>query len=167
MQGFARWIAAVALATGLAAGPAAWAQTAAATAGPFGSAQVADLEQADAALFVIEEYLDGDNSLEEISRHYADVVSYYDLGPQSLETVLTDKAAYLRRWPRRVFAADLGTLVVANIDEDIHAVTLEVDFEVTNARSSVAGRSLIEIVVRKTEGGHRIIAEGGQVLSRR
>lgn len=127
-----------------------------------------DLGQADAAMFVIEAYLNGENTLEDISSQYAQVVSYYDLGAQSIDTVLNDKAAYVRRWPQRAFFPDLNTLAVTVIEPDnIYSVAVEVDFDVSNDRASVAGRSLIEIVVRRAGEGFEIIGEGGRVISRR
>ena len=122
---------------------------------------------AEAAIFVIESYLREDNDLNAVAAQYADVVAYYDLGPQSIETVLADKAAYLRRWPSRRFAPDLGTLEVTEVDDGALQVSIEVDFDVANDTNEVSGRSLIEITVARASDGFKIVAESGRVLDRR
>lgn len=129
--------------------------------------RVTNAEHARAAIFVLENYLSEDNDLSAVAAQYADTVYYYDLGPQSIESVLADKSAYLQRWPVRRFGPDLETLTVLEVAEGELRVSVEVAFDVANSTRQISGRSLIEITVARFAAGFKIVAENGRVLSRR
>lgn len=134
--------------------------------GSVGYAKVADDEQARAALFVLDEFLDTGSKLEEVSRRYAQIVSYYDRGRLSRDAVMRDKAAYMRRWPVRRVRPDLRTLVVTTSGDGVFEVAVEIDFEVTNDHAQIAGRSIVDVVVRYRGDSFEVIGEGGHVISR-
>ena len=123
--------------------------------------------QAEAAIFVLENYLREDNDLNALAAQYADTVVYYDLGAQPIQEIIEDKENYVRRWPVRRFTADLDTLRVIDVDEGAMRVEVQVDFDVANSDRAVSGRSLIQITVARRGAGLRIVGESGRVLSRR
>lgn len=127
--------------------------------------------EAEAALFVLDKFLNEANRLPDVTGFYGESVFYFDQGVQTREEVLADKRAYFDRWPSRKFGPDLSTLQTRVIEspdgrKDVE-VRLEVDFEVEGREQSASGRSVVVVVVAKREGGFMILSEGGRVISRR
>lgn len=137
---------------------------------PAASAMLATELEADAALFVIERFLDGGNTVQDVAPLYADTVRYFDRGVETRDSVLRDKAAYFERWPERRFEPDLSTLSTREIGgpdgrRDVE-VAMEVDFDVAGGDRSASGRSRLEMVLAPIGDGFIILAERGRVVSR-
>lgn len=127
--------------------------------------------QADAALFVLDRFLNENNELNDVRAFYGESVFYFDQGVQSRQEVLEDKRAYFERWPSRSFNPDLTTLRAKEISgpdgrTDVE-VEVEVEFEVSGPERSASGRSVVMLVVARRGGQFIILSEGGRVISRR
>ncbi|MEL6980485.1 MAG: hypothetical protein AAGM38_17690 [Pseudomonadota bacterium] len=127
--------------------------------------------EADAAFFVIEEFLDGGNTLDRLEKFYGEYVFYFDRGVRSRAQVLEDKRLYVTRWPDRTLTPDLSTLQTKSVkggDGRIDVeVNLEIDFEVSSPIRSASGRSTVSLLLAKRSGQFIILSEGGRVISRR
>lgn len=122
-------------------------------------------EEAEAALFVLEAFLDGDAGLEELAALYDERVVYFDTGLQSREAVLAYRRDFLARWSERAYAPDLSTLVVKRDGAGRFAVSVEVDFTVRNAAALLRGRSLVDLTVEKRGDVFVVVREAGQVIT--
>ncbi len=142
----------------------------AAVAAPTAGAQgplFATLGEARAAMFVLEDFLDGDASIGEIARLYADTVEYFDKGALKRAEILDIRRNFLSRWSSRSYAPDLSTLVVRRDGENRYVVQIEVDFTVQNAAAQVAGRSLVDLTVVERGDAFEVVREGGRVIVQR
>lgn len=126
-----------------------------------------DAGQAAAAYFLLETHLDAAASIDEMRDWYAERVSYYGRGVQDRALVLTDKKYYVDRWPVRSVAPDLSTLEVKTVSDGVYDLTVEVDFSVANDKTSISGRTRVELTVEIAQDGIRITRESGRILSRR
>lgn len=144
------------LAAGIAAAPAP-----AAASGPL----FATREEAEAAFFVLERFLDGSAELETLGQLYADRVIYFDTGEQTRDAVLAYRREFFSRWSERDYAPDLSTLVVKRDGSDRYAVSVEVDFTVRNAAALLRGRSVVDLTVERRPSGFAVVREGGRVIT--
>lgn len=120
--------------------------------------------EADAAFFVLEEFLDGAASLDAIAALYADSVDYFALGPQPRDQVLAFRRDFLSRWSERTYDPDLATLVVQRDGDDRFSIRIEVDFTLLNAATQLSGRSLVDLTVERRGERFVVIREAGDVL---
>lgn len=127
--------------------------------------------ETSAAMFVLEEFLDGANTLERLKPFYGEYVFYFDQGVRSRAQVMEDKRLYIQRWPDRTLTPDLATVEtrpVPGTDGRIDVeVKLEVDFDVEGPGRSASGRSTVSLLLAERSGGFIILSEGGRVISRR
>lgn len=123
--------------------------------------------EATAVFFLLETHLDTAATIDDMRLWYAEKVRYYGRGAQDRALVLTDKKYYLDRWPRRLVTPDLSTLTVASLSGGVYEVAIEVDFTVSNDRTTISGRTRIELTLEEGPDGLKITREGGRILSRR
>ncbi|MCI4665044.1 MAG: hypothetical protein MRY74_10025 [Neomegalonema sp.] len=132
-----------------------------------GVIRVDSAAKAEVAFFLLETHLDADATLEDMRRWYADRVSYYGRGLQDRALILTDKKYYLDRWPTRRMKPDMSTLKIVRLDDGAFEITIEVEFTVANAETSVSGRTRVELTLHRAASGFKITRESGRILSRR
>lgn len=130
------------------------------------SVVLANEAEATAAIFVLEDYLSGDNDIERIADLYAENAEYFDLGLQPREAILRDKEAYLERWPERLFTPDLDTLEVRNPGPNLYEVDVEVDYAVWNPESAASGRALVTLTLMRHGDRFKITRERGATVPR-
>lgn len=162
-------IAAAAFAIGHVAAPKAEAQAASGQAVSVSKPLPSKIE-VDAALFVLEEFLDGGNSVEKIETFYGEYVFYFDQGVRSREQVMEDKRIYIGRWPDRVLTPDLSTLETRPVPGgdgrvDVE-VKVEIDFDVSGPGRTANGRATVALLLAERGGGFIVLSEGGRVISR-
>lgn len=129
-----------------------------------GGALFASQDEAEAALFVLERFLDGGASIDEIADLYAEEIDYFAVGRLKRERVLDYRRAFLSRWSKIAYTPDLDTIVVTRRGEDGFLVVVEVDFLVSNASAELRGRSRSEITLSRRGEGFAVVGEGGEVL---
>lgn len=122
------------------------------------------LDEVDAALFVLEDFLNGDATIAEVARLYADQVTYFDEGILARTTILDYRRDFLSRWSSRSYTPDLATLLVRRDGERRFIVQIEVDFMVRNAAAQLSGRSLVDLTIERRGEEFEVVREAGRVL---
>jgi hypothetical protein len=121
-------------------------------------------DEAEAALFVLEAFLDDDADVEKLRSLYADSVQYFDMGQLERSKVIALKKDFISRWSRKFYFPDLSTLLVKRDGEHSFAVKVEVDFKLESVATDLEGRSLVDVTLARQGRNFLIIREAGKII---
>ncbi|MEZ5844493.1 MAG: hypothetical protein R3D27_12290 [Hyphomicrobiaceae bacterium] len=117
--------------------------------------------------FVVRDYLGhGDPDHENTREMFAPQVVYFDKGTIARETVMREKQAYYRRWPKRSFELIRDTLRLDKGGDGVLTVTFRYVFEVTDGRQRRRGIAFATLGIVEQGGRFVIAREDGKVEKR-
>ncbi len=112
---------------------------------------------------------DGVSALQWLTSHYAPLVDFYGKAT-SAQSVLKEKAAFVRRWPERIYIPiDKATATVCSLDGRICRVTGTMQYEARSYSRGAYSAGLASFAITVAIRGNRsmITEESGRVLVRR
>lgn len=109
---------------------------------------------------------DADVTMRNVQRLYGPEVIYYG-HPMSRADLLADKRAFIRRWPARRYDVEPGSASKAcDAAETRCVVSANLVWRTAGPGGARAGRSRVSLTLAQTEGGLKIVREGGVTLAR-
>ena len=130
---------------------------------PLGPGATEQAAAARAASYVAAWSSPDDQTAEAIRPYYAPEVDYFG-SPRTTGQIMTEKAAFARRWPSRSYGIRSGSIAVQCADSHSCTVTGVIDWRASNPQASRSASGASTFTMNLRDG--QIVGEASRVLSR-